>query len=127
MGNLEMGTVYDLNKQLVQSTEKVISPYKLNEKKKLIKTFVRECKDNYFMLLCNDRKDYTIFNCISDKTEDKLNELANVFVDECLINRGQIKGIDLTEHKDAIEVWLSIDDEAFCYYFFPYDLGIVEV
>lgn len=127
MSNLEMGTVYDLNKQLVQSTEKVISPYKLNEKKKLIKTFVRECEDNYFMLLCNDRKDYTIFNCISDKTEDKLNELANVFVDECLINRGQIKGIDLTEHKDAIEVWLSIDDEAFCYYFFPYDLGIVEV
>lgn len=127
MSNLEMGTVYDLNKQLVQSTEKVISPYKLNEKKKLIKTFVRECKDNYFMLLCNDRKDYTIFNCVSDKTEDKLNELANVFVDECLINRGQIKGIDLTEHKDAIEVWLSIDDEAFCYYFFPYDLGIVEV
>ena len=89
MGNLEMGTVYDLNKQLVQSTEKVISPYKLNEKKKLIKTFVRECKDNYFMLLCNDRKDYTIFNCVSDKTEDKLNELANVFVDECLINRYQ--------------------------------------
>lgn len=127
MSNIEMGTVYDLNKQLVQSTEKVISPYKLNEKKKLIKTFVRECKDNYFMLLCNERKDYTIFNCISDKTEDKLNELANVFVDECLINRGQIKGIDLTEHKDAIEVWLSIDDEAFCYYFFPYDLGIVEV
>ena len=79
------------------------------------------------MLLCNDRKDYTIFNCVSDKTEDKLNELANVFVDECLINRGQIKGIDLTEHKDAIEIWLSIDDEAFCYYFFPYDLGIVEV
>lgn len=127
MSNLEMGTVYDLNKQLVQSTEKVISPYKLNEKKKLIKTFVRECKDNYFMLLCNDRKDYTIFNCVSDKTEDKLNELANIFVDECLINRGQIKGIDLTEHKDAIEIWLSIDDEAFCYYFFPYDLGIVEV
>lgn len=127
MGNVEMGTVYDLNKQLVQTTEKVISPYKLNEKKKLIKTFVRECKDNYFMLLCNDRKDYTIFNCISDKTEDKLNELANVFVDECLINRGQIKGIDLTEHKDAIEIWLSIDNEAFCYYFFPYDLGIVEV
>ena len=127
MSNVEMGTVYDLNKQLVQTTEKVISPYKLNEKKKLIKTFVRECKDNYFMLLCNDRKDYTIFNCVSDKTEDKLDELANIFVDECLKNRGQIKGIDLTEHKDAIEIWLSIDNEAFCYYFFPYDLGIVEV
>ena len=83
MSNLEMGTVYDLNKQLVETAEKVISPYKLNEKKKIIKQFVRENKDNYFMLLCNERRDYTLFNIISNKEEDKLNELADVFVDEC--------------------------------------------
>ena len=127
MSNLEMGTVYDLNKQLVETAEKVISPYKLNEKKKIIKQFVRENKDNYFMLLCNERRDYTLFNIISDKDEDKLNELANVFVDECLQNRGNIKGIDLTENKDAIEVWLSIEGESYCYYFFPYNAGVVEV
>ena len=57
MSNLEMGTVYDLNKQLVETAEKVISPYKLNEKKKIIKQFVRENKDNYFMLLCNEGRD----------------------------------------------------------------------
>ena len=127
MSNLEMGTVYDLNKQLVETAEKVISPYKLNEKKKIIKQFVRENKDNYFMLLCNERRDYTLFNIISNKEEDKLNELANVFVDECLQNRGNIKGIDLTENKDAIEVWLSIEGEYYCYYFFPYNAGVVEV
>lgn len=127
MSNLEMGTVYDLNKQLVETAEKVISPYKLNEKKKIIKQFVRENKDNYFMLLCNERRDYTLFNIISNKEEDKLNELANVFVDECLQNRGNIKGIDLTENKDAIEVWLSIEGESYCYYFFPYNAGVVEV
>ena len=127
MSNLEMGTVYDLNKQLVETAEKVISPYKLNEKKKIIKQFIRESKDNYFMLLCNERRDYTLFNIISDKEEDKLNELANIFVDECLQNRGNIKGIDLTENKDAIEVWLSIEGESYCYYFFPYNAGVVEV
>lgn len=127
MSNLEMGTVYDLNKQLVETAEKVISPYKLNEKKKIIKQFVRESKDTYFMLLCNERRDYTLFNIINDKEEDKLNELANVFVDECLQNRGDIKGIDLTENKDAIEVWLSIEGESYCYYFFPYNAGVVEV
>ena len=127
MSNIEMGTVYDLNKQLVETDEKVISPYKLNEKKKIIKQFIRESKDNYFMLLCNERRDYTLFNIISDKEEDKLNELANVFVDECLQNRGNIKGIDLTENKDAIEVWLSIEGESYCYYFFPYNAGVVEV
>ena len=127
MSNLEMGTVYDLNKQLVETAEKVISPYKLNEKKKIIKQFIRESKDNYFMLLCNERSDYTLFNIISNKEENKLNELANVFVDECLQNRGNIKGIDLTENKDAIEVWLSIEGESYCYYFFPYNAGVVEV
>lgn len=127
MSNLEMGTVYDLNKQLVETAEKVISPYKLNEKKKIIKQFVRESKDTYFMLLCNERRDYTLFNMINDKEEDKLSELANVFVDECLQNRGDIKGIDLTENKDAIEVWLSIEGESYCYYFFPYNAGVVEV
>lgn len=127
MSNLEMGTVYDLNKQLVETAEKVISPYKLNEKKKIIKQFVRESKDTYFMLLCNERRDYTLFNIINDKEEDKLSELANVFVDECLQNRGDIKGIDLTENKDAIEVWLSIEGESYCYYFFPYNAGVVEV
>ena len=79
------------------------------------------------MLLCNERRDYTLFNIISNKEEDKLNELANVFVDECLQNRGNIKGIDLTENKDAIEVWLSIEGESYCYYFFPYNAGVVEV
>lgn len=127
MSNLEMGTVYDLNKQLVETAEKVISPYKLNEKKKIIKQFIRESKDTYFMLLCNERRDYTLFNMINDKEEDKLSELANVFVDECLQNRGDIKGIDLTENKDAIEVWLSIEGESYCYYFFPYNAGVVEV
>lgn len=127
MSNLEMGTVYDLNKQLVETAEKVISPYKLNEKKKIIKQFVRESKDTYFMLLCNERRDYTLFNIINNKEENKLNELANVFVDECLKNRGDIKGIDLTENKDAIEVWLSIEGESYCYYFFPYNAGVVEV
>ncbi|MGN0992855.1 MAG: hypothetical protein ACI4PE_02945 [Bacilli bacterium] len=126
--DIEIGTLYDLNKQLVETKEKVISPYKLNEKKKIIKQFITESKDNYFMLLCNEQRDYTLFNILnSDKNENKLNELSNVLVDECLKNRGEIKGIDLTQSKDAIEIWISISGESFCYYFFPYNAGVVEV
>ena len=42
MSDIEMGTVYDMNKQLVQSQEKQISKYKLGEKKKEIISFLRE-------------------------------------------------------------------------------------
>ena len=43
------------------------------------------------------------------------------------MNRGEVRGIDLTKDKDAIEIWLIIEDEAYCYYFFPYDAAIIEV
>ena len=46
---------------------------------------------------------------------------------ECLKNVGDIKAIDLTEDKDAIEAWVIADNEVTCLYLFPYDLGIVQV
>ena len=47
-------------------------------------------------------------------------------LEECLINRGQIYGIDRTEDGCAIEIWLMIDNEPYCYYFFPYGTAVVE-
>ena len=117
MSELEMGTVYDLNKQLVQKEEKALSNSKLREKKKTIISFAEKCKDIYFMLLCNERKDYTVFNLYTDCMYEQLETMANILVDECLKNRGEIRAIDITEDKGAIEIWLVIDGEAYCYYF----------
>jgi hypothetical protein len=36
-----------------------------------------------------------------------------------------VKAIDLTEAKDAIEVWVMYEGEPTCLYLFPYDNGIV--
>ena len=95
-------------------------------KRKLVEAFITDTHNHYYMLLCNDRRDFTIVT-LDVTNEEKVAAAAFTVVDECLINRGKIKAIDLTEHKDAIEMWLNIDDEEFCYYFFPYDAGIVEV
>ena len=54
-------------------------------------------------------------------------ELSLCLIDECLKNRGEIRGIDITKDKGAIEIWLSIDGEAYVYYFFPYDSALVEI
>jgi hypothetical protein len=127
MSELEMGTVYDLNKQLVQKEEKALSNSKLREKKKTIISFAEKCKDIYFMLLCNERKDYTVFNLYTDWEYEQLETMANILVDECLKNRGEIRAIDITEDKGAIEIWLIIDGEAYCYYFFPYGQAVIEI
>ena len=36
--------------------------------------------------------------------------------------------VDTTpKDEQAIEIWLSIDEEAFVYYFFPYDNAVIEI
>ena len=112
--NVELGTAYDINKNLVKKYEHQLT------KEELIDKFTREKFDNYYMLLCHDRRDYTIFHTTVRE--------GSVYLDleECLINRGQIYSIDKTEDECAIEIWLMIDDEPYCYYFFPYGSAVVE-
>ena len=56
-----LGTLYDLNKGLVQQNEVKLSEGVLNSKKEVIKNFLVKTNNNYYMLLSNERKDYTIF------------------------------------------------------------------
>ena len=129
-----IGTLYDLNKDLVKRTEIKLSEGVLNSKKEIIKNFIIDTANNYYMLLCNERKDYTIFdfetklyNGYEDLELNKKRSMdcAKCLVDECLLNRGEIRGIDITKDKQAIEIWMLIEDEAYVYYFFPYDNGVI--
>ena len=122
--NITLGTAYEINKNLVEKYEKELTTKELQNKKTEIINFIQETKGQYYMLLCNDKKDYTIFNILN---KNNIEKMTNILVDECLVNRGIIKGIDLTKDKCAIEIWLSIENEAFCYYFFKYDDAIIEI
>lgn len=123
-----IGTLYDLNKGLVQQNEIKLSEGVLNSKKEVIKNFLVEKHNNYYMLLCNERKDYTIFR-MGDNYDytDKGRKLSSILIDECLVNRGEIRGIDITKDKEAIEIWMSIEGESYVYYFFSYDNAIIDM
>ena len=125
-----LGTLYDLNKGLVQQNEIKLSEGILNSKKEVIKNFLVKTNNNYYMLLSNERKDYTIFTMGSNDGytyEDKSKKLVSILVDECLVNRGEIRGIDITKDKGAIEIWMSIEGESYVYYFFPYDTANINM
>lgn len=129
MSEIEAGNLYELNKNLVQQHEVKLSEGVINSKKEILKNFIKKTNNIYYMLLSNENKDYTIFtfNNIDNNYEKKLTKMINILVDECLYNRGEIRGIDLTKDKSAIEIWLSINDESFVYYFFPYDQAIIDI
>ena len=117
---VSLGTAYDINKNLVKKYEHELTDEDLCERETEIDDFLREKDDNYYMLLCHDRRDYTIFHT-ADKSHSLFTDLK-----ECLVNRGKIYAIDETEDGCAFEIWLMIDDEPYCYYFFPYGNAVVE-
>lgn len=121
---VEFGNLYDVNKNLVENYEKSLSPTALREKLKMVKKYMVK-QHNYFMLLCHEKRDYTLFK-LQENSSSKA-EIAILELKECLENRGVIKGIDKTQDGMAIEIWISSEGESSCYYFFPYDEGVIEI
>ena len=119
---IELGTTYDKNKTLVKKYEKKLTTEELKNKLDNFKTYIQYTNEKYYMLLCNDKKDYTVFhlNNIND-IDFMFNELC-----ECLTNRGDVYGFDKTQDEQAFEIWLVINDEAYCYYFFGYENAVIE-
>ena len=82
------------------------------------------------MLLCHERRDYTLFDLgyeTHNTYKEKCQKTVNVLIDECLQNRGEIRGIDITKDKQAIEIWISAEEDSYAYYFFPYDKGVIDI
>ena len=121
---MTLGTLYDFNKQLM-SQAKELRRIDFKDSLNEIKDFIKEKDNKYFMLLCKERSDYTVF--VLFKNEDFDRQIFKKELSECLTNRGQILSIEETKDKQAYEIWIKIDEESFVYYLFPYDLGVIEV
>jgi hypothetical protein len=123
MSDVNMGTMYELNKSVMRQ-QKPMSKTDLKDKIKEIKQFFLNNKDKYFMLLNRETYNFTLFN-LGNKNDITIKKIMEG-LKECLDNRGDVISIDLTEAKDAFEIWISADDEALVYYLFPYDTGVIE-
>ena len=113
-------SLYEYSKQIV-ANEVPMDPILFN--KKMIEVSMDMVEHTYMMLLCHERRDYTIFHITN--TDKKI---ATKEISETLYNRGKILLVD--KQKDGSwEIWIrdSLTDENFAYYLFPYDNGVVEV
>jgi len=121
-------TLYDFNKENMAQ----INPYTKEDLEKLCSQvaehiwgdfFYKNPEDKtYWMLLCRERNDYTVF-CV----KDSMVELTEAIKD-CLVNRGQV--LDITEQSDGnYEIWIRdyLTQENVVYYLFDYNEAIIEV
>lgn len=121
---LNGGTLYEAN-QSIMKDRKPLTDIELSALYPKLEDWFNMDIDSYAMLLCHERRDYTIFH-LYEKQNPNPPALAVKELFECLTNRGEILSIDLTSNK-AWEIWLRINDQAFCFYLFRYDEAVIEV
>ena len=113
-------SLYEYSKQVVVN-EVPMDPILFNQK--MIEVSIDMVEHTYMMLLCHERRDYTVFHITNANKKIAANEIS-----ETLYNRGKVLLVD--KQKDGSwEIWIrdSLTDENFAYYLFPYDDGVVEV
>lgn len=132
MAELNMGTIYDVNKSVMNTRIEGTNEYKfkaLNHvelagaQKKIEDFFNWKC-DCYGMLYCRERSDITIFHMYENQNPNPPAIAAKECIG-CCTDRGQL--ISVEEQPDGnYEFWIRIDGEPFAYYLFPYDNAVIE-
>ena len=90
--------------------------------------FQRNRANKYFMMLNRENNYYTLFHIqssliLKDVPTQMFSEIC-----ECLATFGTIISMDLTENKDAFEIWVKDnEDQTFMFLLFPYDVGVIKI
>lgn len=122
MSEITLGNLYDFNKQAI-ANEPPLDMIEFNiDTDNLISDIMAQAVKGhkYWMLLNNERKDYTVFILLTK--EGTLKEFR-----ETLQNRGQVISIDKQEDNNY-EIWIREPEtqENFVYYLFDYTFGIIK-
>ena len=121
---INVGNLYEMNKQLIRQTQTPISHLELLSKQNKLENWFNMIIDTYAMLLCHERRDYTIFHLYENQNPNPTAVAASECI-ACLTERGDILSIEETKDH-AWEIWINIDTEPYCYYLFKYDNAVIE-
>ena len=114
-------SMYNINKQIIAQLPPIDEADMVAVKREIIRKYCDQMKAEYYMLLCRDINYYTVFRMdikLADETiEDVLVDCANYI--------GAIKSIGFTEDEQALELWMTNEEDTYAAYFFPYDQGVI--
>ena len=122
MAEVEMGTLYDLNKQVMAQ----LPPQEENLLKhnwNVIGDWFGKNQNRWFMLMCKERSDFTLLHIVDNNFSAAVQE-----VQEILLERGQILAIQYVHGEDSFELWIKDNNgEVFLFMMFEADWMVVEV
>ena len=113
MANVNIGTAYDMNKQLYARVPH-IPDETVKERQHRMVAWIDYTSNKYYMLLCRERHDYTVFARLHDSTGDN-----RKLIDEVI-------GL-LRDRGTLVDIIYDEKEEVFMYYLFPYDWGVIEI
>lgn len=122
MADIELGTLYDLNKQIMnqlppQDEETLLRNYNI------IGSWFGKAQESWFMLMCKERSDFTLLHITDYQFTKGLFELK-----EILAERGKVLAIQYIHGEDTFEIWLKDHNgEVFMFMLFEASWMIVEV
>lgn len=127
MAEIGIGNLYDWNKNRVTLLPE-ISISKKNEGIKNIKVFMASMDSTYYMLLCRELNDYTIFK--GNHTPEGNEYNAKVMIDEIMPSRGILKEIAQDKYNNSFEIWVTErgieNPESHMYLLFPCDDYVID-
>jgi hypothetical protein len=131
---IEVGSLYDLNKQVISQLPEMPQE-QIQEQLIQIQKWFSNSKEKYFMLLCREKSDYTLFNFNGKKIPDIFPEFINKMskhaikeLETCIKNRGILMSINKAR-VDAWEIWIKdfFNKEINMYMLFECDQMVIEV
>lgn len=114
-------SLYELNKQVMAQLhpqDEVIMSHNWDA----ISDWFKKDKDCWFMLMCKERSDFTLFHITNNHFVKGVQELKEV-----LQERGQILAIQYQHKENAFEIWIKNEKEVFMFMLFTASWMIVEV
>lgn len=119
-----LGTLYDMNKQAYNAVFP-LSDHDIMEVKSAISDWLKDNEEGYYLLLSNERRDYTFIKTDKNHSYTCAKEIITT-----LKNRGKILDCRFhTDAHDAYEFWIrdNIDKENYFFMLFPANDFIIDV
>ena len=121
-------TVYDMAKQGAAQAP-ALTEEGCAKLKQEIANFVKNNRDDYYMLLNNDLHDYTLFHVNAPTGPVQGPPQYEKIAEEvylCMIERGTLVEYEVTD--GAVELWITDPDkQPYVYYFFKYGTAVIEI
>lgn len=121
MADVILGNLYELNKQIMSQLppqDKNVMDHNWT----VIGDWFGKDTNRWFMLMCKEKSDFTLFHITDNKFTKTIQELKEV-----LQERGQILAIQYQHGEDVFEIWVKCKKEVFMFMLFSAGWMVIEV